>query len=418
MPGLLSWRVELDGGHIDDEVSGPFLGRPVTMDLSGRVHCPNGVNVCRNGIESCHKHRPLSRTIRLRPPVRDGPVFVFRWGSDSVKYAKPHIPYDQQVALLRSRGLAVEDPERAIQDLKRIGYYRLSGYLYPFRRIDPERQATGKRTRPQRLDSFVDGASLEDGVRLHDFDHRLAQVLLDGIQQIEIGLRVKIGYVLGKHGPFAHLDTAELGPQALQEHRRIAGRSRYDVWRREYDDQQAKAERGKHEFVLHFVERYNGEVPIWAATEFMTMGCLVSLLGLMERKDQRTIARELSLKNQDVLRGWLRPLNVLRNHCAHGNRVWNRPVVFQSDRLNLNMLSSPDFLAHLEASSKAPVDHRVYFHSATAAYLLKAINPNTSWPTKFVEVMTTFPHSVEALGLSAQTMMGFPEDWRREDLWN
>ena len=162
------------------------------MDLSGRVHCPNGVNVCRNGIESCHKHRPLSRTTRLRPPVRDGPVFMFRWGSDSVKYAKPHIPYDQQVALLRSRGLAVEDPERAVQDLKRIGYYRLSGYLYPFRRIDPERQATGKRTRPQRLDSFVDGASLEDGVRLHDFDHRLAQVLLDGIQQIEIGLRVKI----------------------------------------------------------------------------------------------------------------------------------------------------------------------------------------------------------------------------------
>ena len=86
------------------------------------------------------------------------------------------------------------------------------------------------------------------------------------------------------------------------------------------------------------------------------MGCLVSLLGLMERKDQCTIARELGLKNQDVLLGWLRPLNVLRNHCAHGNRVWNRPVVFQSDRLNLNMLSSPDLLAHLEASSKAPVD--------------------------------------------------------------
>ena len=41
-------------------------------------------------------------------------------------------------------------------------------------------------------------------------------------------------------------------------------------------------EYGKQEFVLHFVERYDSEAPIWAATEFMTMGCMVSLLDLME----------------------------------------------------------------------------------------------------------------------------------------
>ncbi|WP_083879477.1 Abi family protein [Schaalia cardiffensis] len=38
---------------------------------------------------------------------------------------------------------------------------------------------------------------------------------------------------------------------------------------------------------MHFVEGYDSEVPIWVATEFMTMGCLVSLLDLMALKDQR-----------------------------------------------------------------------------------------------------------------------------------
>ena len=93
--------------------------------------------------------------------------------------------------------------------------------------------------------------------------------------------------MLGKRSPLAHLDTAALGCRAQWQHPRFTGRSRYEVWREEYGKQQRKAEFGKQEFVLHFVERYDSEVPIWVATEFMTMGCLVSLLDLMALKDQR-----------------------------------------------------------------------------------------------------------------------------------
>lgn len=330
-----------------------------------------------------------------------------------MRYAKPHMPYDRQLDLLRGRGLTVEDPQRAMMDLKRIGYYRLSGYLYPLRRID-QNSAPG---RARRLDDFVVGSTVEDGIRLHDFDHRLCLVLLDGLQQVEIGLRVKLGYTLGKRGALAHLDPSALSPKALTPHPRHKAMTRYDVWRREYDAQQIKAEKGKQEFVLHFVQKYEGEVPIWAAVEFMTMGCLISLLDLLQSSDQRRVARELGLKNQQVLLGWLRPLNVLRNHCAHVNRVWNRSVVFQSDRLNLDMLLAPELLAHLASSPKAPVDHRVYFHAATTAYLLRAIDPRTDWPGRFVEIMRTFPESAQRLGLTPRTAMGFPEDWLNEELW-
>ena len=110
-------------------------------------------------------------------------------------------------------------------------------------------------------------------------------------------------------------------------------------------------------------------------------------------------------------------MNVLRNHCAHGDRVWNRKAVFQSDRLNLAMLEFPNLLAHLQASTKAPVDHRVYFHATTTTYLLKAFDPKTSWPARFVDGMATFPQSVEALGLSGPSMGGFSKDWRSQDLW-
>lgn len=55
-----------------------------------------------------------------------------------MKYSKPHLSDDKQLALLRDRGLTIEDPAQAVSDLKRIGYYRLSGYLYPLRQIAPQ----------------------------------------------------------------------------------------------------------------------------------------------------------------------------------------------------------------------------------------------------------------------------------------
>lgn len=334
-----------------------------------------------------------------------------------MKYDKPHLSYDQQLALMRDRGLAVADHPRAIQGLKRIGYYRLSGYTFPLRTLEENpQQAKGKQQK--RGETFIEGASFEDAVALHDFDHRLRGILLDGLQQLEVGLKVKIGYTLGKRGALAHLDESKLDPGAKKPHRRKKDKSRYEAWREEYDSLQEKATSGKQEFVMHFAKHYDGEVPIWAAVGFMTMGCLISLYNMLNKEDRRTIARSLGVKDPKVLAGWLKPLNILRNQCAHGNRVWNRSIPFQADKLNLGMLKNPALLRHLAISSKAPVDHRVYFHAATTAYLLRELIPDSTWPRDFAAVMGTFPSSVsEKFPLSPVDSMGFIEDWENEELW-
>lgn len=102
--------------------------------------------------------------------------------------------------------------------------------------------------------------------------------------------------------------------------------TKYDTWRSEYDSLQRKA--GREDYVAHFATKYDGDVPVWAATEFMTMGCLIGLYRMMQPKDQRRIAEEVGVKNPQVLFGWLKALNVLRNHCAHNARIWNRSTVY------------------------------------------------------------------------------------------
>lgn len=331
----------------------------------------------------------------------------------TMKYAKPHLTYEKQLALLQERGLEITDPARAIKDLKRIGYYRLSGYLHPLRDFENDQPDSKQRRR----NTFIPGACFDHGVALHDFDRRLSHILLDGLQQIEIGLRVKVGYTLGKRGPLAHLNPDTLDLIAKEPHPRYNNLTRYQAWRKEYDSHQKKAYKGKQEFVQHFESNYDGEVPVWAATEFMSLGCLITLFSLLQKKDRRQISRELGVKDPKVLFGWLRPLNVLRNHCAHANRIWNRPVVFQSDKLNLEMLLSPELLAHLQSSPKTPVDHRIYFQAATISYLLRMIHPDATWPTEFVSMMNTYPSKLRGFGLSPEQSMGFIPEWTDERLW-
>jgi hypothetical protein len=48
-------------------------------------------------------------------------------------YMKNWKSIDDQLGLLKSRGMAISEPIRAKKALERFGYYRLSGYWYPFK---------------------------------------------------------------------------------------------------------------------------------------------------------------------------------------------------------------------------------------------------------------------------------------------
>ena len=321
-----------------------------------------------------------------------------------MRYTKPHLPYDQQVRLLALRGLDVGREGDAVRALKRIGYYRLSAYTYPMRAF-----TTDDAGNVHRSDDFVAGACLSDAVALHDFDHRLRRTLLPAIQSLEVALRTKVGYHLGKHGPLAHLDRSGLDPQRCNEVSRGPDHpgTKYDTWRSEYDSLQRKA--GREDYVVHFVTKYDGDVPVWAATEFMTMGCLIGLYRMMQPKDARRIAEEVGVKNQQVLFGWLKALNVLRNHCAHNARIWNRSTVYPPDKINRRMVGQE--LHHLVSADT----NKVYFLTAVLAYLLRHVDPDSRFASDLRTTMGKFP---SVLGWTPESTMGFVEGWLNQALWS
>lgn len=119
-----------------------------------------------------------------------------------MKPLKPWMAFDDQLKQLQRRGLQVEDEAAARSYLKRLGYYRLSGYWYPLRAIDLG--ASRAKGRAVRADTFVAGSRFEDVVRLYVFDKKLRLLALDALEHIETAVRVDIAHLLGERDPRAH----------------------------------------------------------------------------------------------------------------------------------------------------------------------------------------------------------------------
>lgn len=117
-------------------------------------------------------------------------------------YTKPYLSLPDQLALIKSRGLQVTDDADALECLHRNGYYRLSAYWFPFRKI-----VSGQRT-----DDLLADSRFEDAVDLYRFDKTFKMLLLDAIERIEIAARVEIALVLGRRDPFAHTNSALFRP--------------------------------------------------------------------------------------------------------------------------------------------------------------------------------------------------------------
>ena len=69
---------------------------------------------------------------------------------------------DEQIALLESRGMKIDDKEKAKENLLDIGYYRLGFYWFPFEKTYPRKS--------NRNHEFNDGIDLDYAIKLYYFD--------------------------------------------------------------------------------------------------------------------------------------------------------------------------------------------------------------------------------------------------------
>jgi abortive infection bacteriophage resistance protein len=237
-----------------------------------------------------------------------------------MRYDKPWLSLDQQVALLSSRGLAFPDRDSCLEVLQAVGYYRLSGYLHPFRRSEPYADESG-RSRRRVLSGYRPGTTLAQASALIDFDRRLRILALEGIERIEVSLRMQLGYALGRRSPFAHLEASTFVASFVEPSRELADGtpvSTHVTWLEHVRRRQACSD---ETFVQHFRDAYDGEMPIWALTEILELGQLGRLSSGLERSLASEIAAAYGVPTKKMLTSWISSLNHVRNLSAETLRA-------------------------------------------------------------------------------------------------
>jgi abortive infection bacteriophage resistance protein len=217
----------------------------------------------------------------------------------TVDYTKPPLTYAQQVALLQSRGLVVNNTDDAVKFLQHVNYYRFSAYCIPFQKI---------------RDVFLPGTSFETVVGLYRLDEELRNAFLTMLSPIEVFLRTRIVYELSHGwGAFAHYEPANFRHEF-----------KHSDWVASLEEE---VTRGKETFLEHYKTKYNGfpRLPLWIACEIMSMGSLSHLYGGLLPDLQRRICSIVEIQ-QFVLVSWMHNITYMRNICAHHNRLWNREL--------------------------------------------------------------------------------------------
>ena len=114
---------------------------------------------------------------------------------------KPFKTYEEQLALLKQRGMCVSDDSNALEILKTENYYRISGYWL-----------TMLKKNSDGAESFYPGTSFDDVIDLYRFDSDLRIVIMAATVTIETNLKAYTAYYHGqKYGPCGYMsnDNAE-----------------------------------------------------------------------------------------------------------------------------------------------------------------------------------------------------------------
>lgn len=212
-------------------------------------------------------------------------------------YPKSFKTIDEQIELLKSRGMLFHDEIQAKHHLLNLNYYRLSGYWIPFKKSD---------------ECFEKNLYFEDIINLYFFDSGLKALLYQALETIEISAKTKFAYYLSQaHG--SHPLKAE----------NFTNTYYFD---QSYTKLLSEMQRQKdRDFIKHYRENYSDDLPpLWVCVEVMTFG----LLSQLTKNIKNTVVKRLIARCYDldmrIFDSVLYHLSTIRNHIAHHSRLYNQ----------------------------------------------------------------------------------------------
>ena len=296
-----------------------------------------------------------------------------------MRYTKHYSSPTELLAILQDRGLDCSDIDDAESVLRSVGYYRLSGYLYPFLKV------------PKSEHRYKSGSTLGRAISLYEFDREFRQLVFDQIERIEVAVRSTITNIVCAEtddvfwmttpSRFAHADKFNKTLTLIDK----------------------EIQTSREDFIVHFKQSYDDPYPpSWMIAEIIPLGTLTRLYeNIASNQIRKKVARYFGL-TVPVFVSWMTIVTLTRNSCCHHARLWNRSLSLRA--LTMTRPLRPWVDNNVQQG-------RVFFTLCILKHFVDIIRPNNTFKQRLIALLSKYP----MIDMSA---MGFVRDWQSQPLWS
>lgn len=296
---------------------------------------------------------------------------------------------EEQLSILKQRGMEFRDDAFAKKYLARVSYFRLK-YFW----VDLVDEIT---------DDFKEGVCFENVIERYEFDKSLRQILFNAIETLEVGLRTKIitTLSLATGSGLWYLDESlfekkEYHEDFVLDMKYEFGRSTDPFARdyiREHDDWDENSAEGSNP-------------DAWMIFETATFGTLSKMYKNLKAQSplKSAIANEFGLYSARDLSSWLEAISVLRNTVAHHSRLWYR--IFAKKPVNIRSHRGAWLVNDMTENQRK----RAFGVISCLLYLCNAIQPDNNVKQEIKQLFSEHP-SIPVY------MLGFTSDWTNNPIW-
>ena len=293
---------------------------------------------------------------------------------------------DEQVEILKYKGMIIKNEQYTKNVLLRENYFFLNGYRHLFMQED------------DRL--FKKGTTFEEMYSLFLFDRSFRNILFKYILVIENNLKSITSYQLSKKYGYKERDYLKIKNFTTDPSKQAQLNDLLKKMKR-----QIRVNGSQHSATQHYVSNY-GYIPLWILVKVLSFGIVSEMFSILKKEDQKEIASVYELEPETLI-VYLPILANYRNLCAHEDILYE----------NKTQKVIEDTIYHQLLNIKK--DETGYIQGKNDVFALIIIMKQLLRQEDFKNMIIELDHVIETLNYNLNTIsinlvlqkMGFPNNW-------
>lgn len=295
---------------------------------------------------------------------------------------------DEQIEILKFKGLVIADEHYAKEVLLRENYFFLNGYRHLFYKSKSEK-------------NFIKGTRFEELYSLFLFDRSFRNVIFKYLLVIENNIKSITSYQLSKKYGYRERDYLKPKNFTKDPEKQRQVNDLLKKMRR-----QIRINGREHTATEHYASNY-GYIPLWILVKVLSFGIVSEMFTILKLEDQKAISNIYNI-DVDEFKVYLPMLANYRNLCAHED------ILFE----NKTQKSIDDTIYHQLLCIEKTDNEYIYGKNDLFALLIimKQMLRKEEFHNMTIEldnVIQTLNYNLTSIKIEKiLSRMGFPDNWK------